>query len=208
MEVTLPETYPEVLPQFTLYNIKGLVSTQLNELKAQLLEVAEGYLGTVMVFALASEAQQWLLEHNDQRAEQQQAMRTAEELEYMKQKEEDLFLRSVDRFTMDSEVGLTRVGGAPVTIDNFTDWKVRFDEEMAERAMSEQEKKTVAMAQQQQRLTGRQYFEMKARQYLEAMRGKKGEAAEDGENVEFDEDLFLDDDDEEDDEDEEYEDAK
>lgn len=90
MEVTLPETYPEVLPQFTLYNIKGLVSAQLNELKSQLLEVAEGYLGTVMVFALASEAQQWLLEHNDQRAEQQQAMKTTEELEYMKQKEDDI----------------------------------------------------------------------------------------------------------------------
>lgn len=104
---------------------------------------------------------------------------------------------------MDTDVGLIRAGGIPVTIDNFTEWKARFDEEMAERAMSEQEKRTVAMAQQQERLTGRQYFEMKARQYLEAMREKKGGAAEEnGENVEFDEDLFLDDDDDDEDEDE------
>merc|ERR1712146_862552 len=66
---TLPESYPEIVPDFVIENMKGLSEEKINELKNHLDEIADAYIGMPMIFNIVEECKTWLQDNNgDQNA--------------------------------------------------------------------------------------------------------------------------------------------
>ena len=62
--ITLPATYPEVLPDLSIELLKGLAAEHEQVLQAIACEEAEANLGVPSLFAVAERLREWLLENN------------------------------------------------------------------------------------------------------------------------------------------------
>ncbi|RUS85381.1 hypothetical protein EGW08_006866, partial [Elysia chlorotica] len=62
--VKCPPRYPDVIPEISLENWKGLSNSTVAVLKTELLKEAEGYVGEVMLWQLATYVQEFLHKHN------------------------------------------------------------------------------------------------------------------------------------------------
>lgn len=198
LQIFYPETYPDVAPEINVFNLKNLNNQLCNELKEKLESLAQDYIGSQMVYNLATAAQEWLLERNDERTEEKKqgneeqeeinTMSSYEKMMLEKQREQQE-LQKLNRYTLDANLGK----GTPVTIENFREWKKRFDEERKQ--VQELLKQQQQLQQQQSskdlidnnRLTGREWFEQKSKWFNAGIEGEE----EEGEDVEIDEDLFL-----------------
>jgi hypothetical protein len=204
LQVFYPETYPDVAPEINVFNLKNLNNQLCNELKERLESLAQDYIGSQMIYNLTTAAQEWLLERNDERmkektqdhAEQEVNLMSAYERMMLEKQREQQELQKLNRYTLDANLGK----GTPVTIENFREWKKRFDEERKQ--VQELLRQQQQQLQQQQgnkdlidndRLTGRQWFEQKSKWFNADIVG--GEEEE--EDVEIDEDLFLENEEEE-----------
>ena len=74
-----------------------------------------------------------------------------EELERQKRKEEE-----------DRELEKLLLGGTAVTRENFLEWKAKFDEELAQKRDTVMKQKEKDAEHDAMKLTGREYFDMKA----------------------------------------------
>eukprot|EP01027_Heterolobosea_sp_BB2_P011634 GEZU01016931.1.p1 GENE.GEZU01016931.1~~GEZU01016931.1.p1 ORF type:complete len:266 (+),score=76.03 GEZU01016931.1:25-798(+) len=163
LQVTYTPKYPEELPIVNVFPLNGLTKAEADELKAFLDQVAQDNLnGMVMIFTLASEAQQWLLQRNDRREQEQNEMNLAAELA-KKEEEKKKELAKLTRFSDVEGVEEKRLKGTPVTIEAFREWKIKFDEErLAKQKQAEQEAEKTINTQKKVRMTGRQLFESRA----------------------------------------------
>merc|ERR1712137_253079 len=156
MKVKLPETYPEVAPLIKLKPIRGVTDSECTELRQQLLDLAEDNLGTQMIFTLASHIQEWMIEIQQQE-EEKKLNPSKEEIEITKKRQGNL-----------------------LTVENFLEWKKKFDAEMAEKENSE---KVVNLGK-----TGKQLFQEDETLY------QRDEDLDDDENFVEDASLFMDED--------------
>jgi hypothetical protein len=62
--VTLPETYPEVVPQLDIEILKGLATEHQDEIQRIALEEATTNLGTPSIYAITERIREWLIENN------------------------------------------------------------------------------------------------------------------------------------------------
>jgi RWD domain len=62
--ITLPETYPEVLPDLDIEIVKGLSSEHQEEIKHIALDEASANIGTPSIFAVTERIREWLVENN------------------------------------------------------------------------------------------------------------------------------------------------
>jgi len=62
--VTLPETYPEALPDLQINIIKGLAPEHCDLLRSAAIEEAQANLGTPSIFACVERVREWLVENN------------------------------------------------------------------------------------------------------------------------------------------------
>lgn len=62
--ITLPDTYPEDLPEFDIQIVKGLAEEQRRELKELANEEAVANQGAPSLFAVTERLREWLLENN------------------------------------------------------------------------------------------------------------------------------------------------
>jgi RWD domain len=62
--VTLPETYPEILPDLDVEIVKGLVSEHQEEIHRIAMEEASNNLGTPSIYAITERVREWLIENN------------------------------------------------------------------------------------------------------------------------------------------------
>eukprot|EP00123_Amoebidium_parasiticum_P022815 comp9573_c0_seq1/m.4588 comp9573_c0_seq1/g.4588 ORF comp9573_c0_seq1/g.4588 comp9573_c0_seq1/m.4588 type:complete len:245 (-) comp9573_c0_seq1:60-794(-) len=179
LKFTLPDTYPDVPPEITIAG-PGLTEALIDEIQARLEEKAIENLGMVMCFLLASEAKEWI----DARRQSLQDQHDARNIEKLKQKAEEE----------------AKFAGTPVTIQNFLEWRSKFEAE--QRAQLLKEHKEVAA--KASRKTGRQLFETDKNMaasdaaYMEEgdegidVAAERALAAQEGE-VDVDETLFEDD---------------
>ena len=65
LHVTLPLTYPDVLPILSITGEKGLAVEQLAELTELAVTVAEENAGAPLCYAVAERLREWLQEHNE-----------------------------------------------------------------------------------------------------------------------------------------------
>lgn len=140
LNVTLPETYPDVLPEIDICIVKGLAEEQRNILIDLAVEEAESNAGMPAVFAIGEILREWLIENNEKGLEDEsmyaQMMRRAREEEKLqaKTKQEYESQTMAEKFTEaeieDLEVRKRRAEGTPCNEENFEIWKATFDEEM------------------------------------------------------------------------------
>ncbi|XP_010130213.1 PREDICTED: RWD domain-containing protein 1, partial [Buceros rhinoceros silvestris] len=164
LKFTYREKYPDETPLYEIVSQENLDDNDVTDIIKLLEQQAEENLGMVMIFTLVSAVQEKLNEIVDQ-------IKTRRE-EEKKQKEREAEEEEKQRFH-----------GTPVTIENFLNWKAKFDAELLEikrKKMKEEEQAG------KNKLSGKQLFEMDHNldtsdiQFLE----------EAGNSVEVDESLF------------------
>nr|XP_035141534.1 LOW QUALITY PROTEIN: RWD domain-containing protein 1-like [Callithrix jacchus] len=164
LKFTYSEKYPDEAPLYEIFSQENLEDNDISDILKLLALQAEENLGMVMIFTLVTAVQEKLNEIVDQ-------IKTRRE-EEKKQKEKEA-----------EEAEKQLFHGTPVTIENFLNWKAKFDAELLEikkKRMKEEEQAG------KNKLSGKQLFETDHNldtsdiQFLEDA----------GNNVEVDESLF------------------
>jgi ethanolamine ammonia-lyase large subunit len=62
--VTLPETYPEVVPEIHIEIVKGLASEHQDEIQRMAMDEATNNIGTPSIYAITERVREWLIENN------------------------------------------------------------------------------------------------------------------------------------------------
>lgn len=159
-----PTEYPDEAPVLACQSIQGIAKADLKALEAHLAEEAQNNLGMAMMFTLATAAKEWLREHAN--LEVGEVEDPAAAAKRMAAEEE-------------RQAKARRAAGTPVTKESFEDWRTRFD---AERALARALAPDAAdRADRAKRMTGREYFEKRRGEAIEA------DLEEDEEDFDFDE---------------------
>lgn len=164
LKFTYVESYPDGAPLYEIVSDENLEDRDASVVLALLAEQAQENLGMVMIFTLVSAVQDKLNEIVDQ------IKNRRDEAKIQKEKEAE-------------ELEKERFHGTPVTIENFLNWKAKFDadsEEMRRKRQKEEEQAGKS------KLTGKQLFETDHN--LDTSDIKFLEEA--GNSVEVDESLF------------------
>jgi len=149
LTVKYTDDYPNALPELRLVAVDGETNESESEaLLKGLLDVGEENKGMAMTFTLVSHLREKLSGLVDNRVK----ARIAEE-------------RERERLAIEAEEARTR--GTPVTIESFKAWKAKFDKEISQRKIRDEEEKLRALTPKEReeikkigtRLTGRQLFE-------------------------------------------------
>lgn len=136
LEFILSEEYPDEVPSILIQDRSpNIFVSDEEELLSLLNQEAEQNLGMVMAFTLAQIAVEWLNKRKD------------EDDARKKQKEEQR-LREIE------EAEQKRFEGTRVTVESFMNWKMAFEEEMAQLKAKERAKIDTG-----NRLSGRELFE-------------------------------------------------
>ena len=174
---TIPATYPDVVPDFSLESIMGLSNKKLSELKDHLSETANSFLGMSMIFNIVEECKIWLQENNvDENApvEEESLIDKMQKRERQKQEQIELEKRKGDEANgnknrtdgiLEGEQSSSRSGETPVTIENFMAWKARFDaeiqakkEEELQKVNTTEKKSKKSSEEETVRITGKAWF--------------------------------------------------
>ncbi|KAN0077308.1 Ubiquitin-conjugating enzyme/RWD-like protein [Tylopilus felleus] len=143
------DDYPEALPELRLEAVDGEINgSERTELLKDLSDVGEENKGMAMTFTLVSHLREKLSGLVENRVN----ARTAEEHEK-------------ERLAIEAEEARTR--GTPVTIVSFKAWKAKFDKEMSQNKIRDEEEKSRGLTPREReeikkiatRFTGRQLFE-------------------------------------------------
>eukprot|EP00656_Telonema_subtile_P017034 TRINITY_DN1904_c0_g1_i1.p1 TRINITY_DN1904_c0_g1~~TRINITY_DN1904_c0_g1_i1.p1 ORF type:complete len:245 (+),score=92.52 TRINITY_DN1904_c0_g1_i1:175-909(+) len=118
LQAVLPPDYPNVAPELEIFVIRRVERAQLAGCTEHVTSLIEENLGMPMLFTLASEAKEWLLEHVGE------APDLSEQYERSKQQ----FETFSDDVIYDQEEA-TASRGTPVNAETFAVWKAAFDEE-------------------------------------------------------------------------------
>ncbi|XP_069829749.1 RWD domain-containing protein 1 [Dendropsophus ebraccatus] len=137
LKFTYVETYPDAAPLYEIVSQENLEDSDASVVLALLEELAQENLGMVMIFTLVSAVQEKLNEIVDQ-------IKTRREEEHLKKEKEA------------EEAEKKRFHGTPVTIENFLNWKAKFDTDMAELRRKRQKEEEQSG---KSKLTGKQLFE-------------------------------------------------
>ncbi|KIL00422.1 hypothetical protein PAXRUDRAFT_29836 [Paxillus rubicundulus Ve08.2h10] len=149
LSVNYPDDYPDALPELELEAVDGeLDESESDTLLQSLADVGDENMGMAMTFTLVSHLREQLSTLVEKRVQ----TRMAEEHEK-------------ERLAIEAEEARTR--GTPVTIESFKAWKAKFDREIAQRKVRDEEEKLRALTPKEReefkkigtRWTGRQLFE-------------------------------------------------
>lgn len=143
LNVTVPESYPEVLPELDITVLKGLAETQRRAILKKAEEEAENYMGMPAIYAVCEVIREWLIDNNvkglDDESMHAQMMRRANEAKRSEEKAKVQFEAQTIAEEMteaekeEIEVRKRRAEGTPCNEENFLIWKQKFDAEMAEK---------------------------------------------------------------------------
>eukprot|EP00276_Gloeochaete_wittrockiana_P007861 CAMPEP_0184663200 /NCGR_PEP_ID=MMETSP0308-20130426/47021_1 /TAXON_ID=38269 /ORGANISM="Gloeochaete witrockiana, Strain SAG 46.84" /LENGTH=201 /DNA_ID=CAMNT_0027105765 /DNA_START=68 /DNA_END=673 /DNA_ORIENTATION=- len=135
---TYTETYPEEVPHLYVKSVKNVSEDQCTRLQEFLKTEATSILGMAMVHTLVQFARDWLAQHIGSEADAR-----AKALEEER--------KQVSKFEQREEFK-----GTPVTLENFREWKAKFD---AELEVERLKKAALEDVDKKKRLSGRQLFE-------------------------------------------------
>ncbi|EIW85206.1 RWD-domain-containing protein [Coniophora puteana RWD-64-598 SS2] len=149
LSVQYGDDYPEALPEFSLEPIEGeLADQECDNLIESLRSVGKENLGMAMTFTVVSHLREELSSLSKNRLESQIQVE-----------------REKERLVIEAEEARTR--GTPVTVESFKAWKAKFDKEVAQKKLREEEERLRALTAKERdetkkfatRLSGRQLFE-------------------------------------------------
>ncbi|KAH7916064.1 RWD-domain-containing protein [Hygrophoropsis aurantiaca] len=149
LSVKYTDDYPDSLPELTLEPINGTIDdSEHDALLAGLLEIGNENLGMAMTFTLVSHLREQLSILVRDRVE----IKIAEE-------------REKERIALEVEEARTR--GTPVTLESFKAWKLKFDKEMSQKKIKDDDERLRGLTPKEReeikkaatRLSGRQLFE-------------------------------------------------
>ncbi|GMH79757.1 hypothetical protein TL16_g08262 [Triparma laevis f. inornata] len=180
LDVVLPETYPEVVPQIDVVLDKGLALDQKPVLTSIVTETCTENEGMPVLFTVAEAIREWLAEHNVEGQDdgsmyaqmmRREADKKAMEKEKVKVQYEEQNSK-VEITEAEKEEALLlqkRKEGTPCTAPNFLAWKEKFDleiKETKERELEEISKEAskaeaVKREAEEERLTGFEIFSSK-----------------------------------------------
>ncbi|KAG8217496.1 RWD-domain-containing protein [Butyriboletus roseoflavus] len=149
LTVSYTDDYPDALPKLRLEAVDGEIDeSECKTLLKGLLDVGEENKGMAMTFTLVSHLREKLSGLVESRVK----IRIAEE-------------RERERLANEAEEARTR--GTPVTIVSFRTWKAKFDKEVSQRKIRDEEERLRALTTKEReevkkigtRFTGRQLFE-------------------------------------------------
>eukprot|EP00995_Heteronema_vittatum_P004465 NODE_1695_length_908_cov_182.393481_g1181_i0.p1 GENE.NODE_1695_length_908_cov_182.393481_g1181_i0~~NODE_1695_length_908_cov_182.393481_g1181_i0.p1 ORF type:complete len:226 (-),score=78.02 NODE_1695_length_908_cov_182.393481_g1181_i0:100-777(-) len=167
--VEFPPKYPHVSPNITCMPASEILKHQAEQLTAKLQAEAAASVGEVVIFTLAQCTLEFLAE----------IPANGEEVE------EEVDPLAKPRPT---DAAAIRHGNC-VTLENFMEWKKKFDKERAQIIDGRAKAKLAEMELKKDRLTGRQYFnKMAANINWELFEDDSGIFADDEELPEFDDD--------------------
>jgi hypothetical protein len=197
-EWSFPKTYPEVPPELTLTNEKGLSEAWNKELYDKLLNAATDLVGGPMIFSLVEMGKEWLTERNVAGVGEgsMYSKMLAKEHEKQREVEQNSIAKAQQEKREPQSKKKTQEVGTLVTADTFAKWLASYMKEQAVKVKDESLKPT-----------GRQMFE-KGNLKMQEDENVAGDVED------FDRDLLLeedidpddlldDDDDDDDDEDDE-----
>jgi len=128
LHVTYTPTYPQEVPIIEVKPLKGVGESQCTTLKEKLEEEAAQNLEVVMILTLAQSAKEWLESLNDKKVrelKQEQAAREKAE------KESKIVKINLDDVKPEKVV----INGTPVTKENFSAWRLKFEAEQHAKKM-------------------------------------------------------------------------
>jgi len=166
LEIELPDTYPDVVPKIVV-RYSHILPKHAKALTEHLETEAESLIGTVMVFSLVTAAKDWLESNNLSAAQDWGADADAEASEDASgaKKNKEGVLKGV-------------VGVTPVTVESFTAWRAKLEqEEEAAKNM------TAEMKERLLRPTGRQLFERDSSLYEDIDIGAEDPSLFEGEEL-------------------------
>ncbi|KAH7930798.1 RWD-domain-containing protein [Leucogyrophana mollusca] len=149
LSVKYPDDYPDSLPDLNLEPIDGTIDdSEHDALLTGLTEVGNENLGMAMTFTLVSHLREQLSILVRERVEK----RLAEE-------------REKERLALEAEEARTR--GTPVTVESFKAWKMKFDKEMLQKKLKDDDERLRGLTPKEReeikkvgtRMSGRQLFE-------------------------------------------------
>mmetsp|Transcript_13399 Transcript_13399/g.19746 ORF Transcript_13399/g.19746 Transcript_13399/m.19746 type:complete len:295 (+) Transcript_13399:127-1011(+) len=213
---TIPEEYPESLPQLDVEIIKGLTDDHRQKLVTMAIEESRNNEGMPAIFAICEALREWLLDNNAKGLddasmhatffrkvkEEEQKKKLAEREFEAQKKEEELTQAEME----EQAVRQRRAEGTPCTLENFEVWRTAFEKELEEEALEEETKMEGGKKQKEKRedksdrITGFAHFSGKAGKAvnldeIEKAAAEAEDAPIDPEELDVDEDLFdLDDD--------------
>mmetsp|Transcript_9056 Transcript_9056/g.27211 ORF Transcript_9056/g.27211 Transcript_9056/m.27211 type:complete len:239 (+) Transcript_9056:117-833(+) len=153
MDFVLGPKYPEEAPRVVLVGQNGISASKRAQLSSVLDSAANESVGMPMIFNLHSLAMEWLGEHIDADAANNDSVFgenavTREKDTLFETRDEEEEAKAAHREKM-------KFHGTPVTVESFNIWKEKFNVEMAaQRALAE-----VDINSKQVKCTGRELFE-------------------------------------------------
>lgn len=156
IEAKIPAPYPNEKPDFDVIVQKGLKEAQRQELLDLLNEKADENIGMPMLYTVAEELREWLLEHNEPMQDDSMfAAMMRREMERKAEKEQQSSESTPTQQQLSEEEEMEArnrqkiLEGTPVTPETFLEWRARFE---AETAQPEEQ------AAVNDKLSGKQYF--------------------------------------------------
>jgi len=153
LKVEVPSDYPDALPVMDVEILKGLSEEHREKILTIANEEAEAYMGMPAVYAVCEAIRTWLGDNNvkglDDISMHAQMMRKQAEAEQSKIQAQQKFeaQKVTEELTQaekeELEVRKRRAEGTPCNKENFEAWKAKFEAEMAEKAIEEENARTM-----------------------------------------------------------------
>lgn len=183
---SLPPTYPDVPAEVDIAPEKGLGSTQVATLQALIKSTALENVGMAMVYLLVDVIREWLVENNfagqdgSMHAEMLKRMQIKEKEKQKATEKEEAKAKAAAGGSLSEEDELQRqkrLEGTPVTPESFVEWRDKFEEEMAAKALAKAGPQKEKIQTGPEKPTGKEMF----------LRHLAGTAEEDEEEAQVDE---------------------
>jgi len=136
LRVAYTDEYPETAPEWELKEMweNAISDDKLAELKGKVEEAIESSLGMAMVYTIAEMLQDWLKENNVKALSMHEEMMKRMGGDEAEEEDDPDNEAEVDKLEEEEWKGLKEkpmcAVGDRITMDNFLEWKKRFDDEM------------------------------------------------------------------------------
>eukprot|EP00484_Ammonia_sp_Unknown_P022757 CAMPEP_0197029852 /NCGR_PEP_ID=MMETSP1384-20130603/9212_1 /TAXON_ID=29189 /ORGANISM="Ammonia sp." /LENGTH=306 /DNA_ID=CAMNT_0042459091 /DNA_START=95 /DNA_END=1015 /DNA_ORIENTATION=+ len=174
LHVSYTAKYPEESANFRIEIMKGLTDKQLPELNELIKSTTADNLGQPMMFAICTELQEWLIQHNipgdtslhDQMKAQKELKARLQRLTYGDEEKTDDHTQAEAHCVTDFDVAsYQRAKGTPVTEKAFAKWAKEFLKTYRQQQQEEFDK-VFGVDDKRDKLTGVQIFQQKAKEKL------------------------------------------
>ncbi|CAH0488367.1 unnamed protein product [Peronospora farinosa] len=130
LKAVIPETYPDVEPKLEIVVKKGLIDSQVKEIKQLLDQQVQENMGMAMIYTLSEAVREYLVENNREGNDGSEHQEMLRRMEQKKKKDDKVEADKQEEANANEEEKRREIHGTPVTVETFAAWKAKFDMEM------------------------------------------------------------------------------